>query len=945
MSAQPESAQDPAQDPAQDHAQPPASWLRRRVDGLLEQPLGLGVAVAFCLAALTLFVIYPLPTRAHIVLSLLAVAVGLVTAARFPHMRLVVVFLSLAASLRYIIYRGTETLALRDPIDSFTSILLFCAELYALVTLVSGYFQTAIVRRNTPKPLDLPAERLPSVDIFIPTYNEPEDVLRPTILGALAVDYPKKAVYVLDDGRRPWVRELCETLGANYLDRPDNKGAKAGNVNAALPRTSGDLIAFFDADHIPVRAFLRATVGFFLENQRLALVQTPHHFYNPDPFLRNLYLEGIVPPEQHLFYHGIQLGNDFWNSAFFCGSCAVLRRTALTQVGGFSQQTVTEDAHTALQLHSRGWDSLYLDIPLAAGLATETYAFHIGQRVRWARGMAQIVRIDNPLFKRGLTLAQRINYFNAAWYFFFGAPRIIFLITPALYLLADLHPLEANVREVLVYAIPHLVLASLGSVSMHKNVRHSLWPEVYEVAIAPYTAVVTSLALFAPKRGKFNVTTKGANIDAVQFDWRHAAPLLLMGAAILAGFVMVPFKIVEAPLDVDTILIATAWNAYNFIVLTAATLAALERPQRRVHHRVNRVAEVTISAADAEGEEWFAPLSGQTFDLSIGGLALQIPGNHDLPGRAVVTLRSPQATTALPFVPIAVEYDEAGQRTLVRGSFEIETAEQEAALSAHIFSASTAWVNEEYRYDGYLRSAFGVLVAILSVGLGNPGWLRRYSQPSAPEQVAKLVPGITSQACYACGAPLLVGTAECDACGALQPGDSISRSSSAPRSRPEDKSWSELLLPVVLILLAVSLWAGYRPVVEAFADVVPMQRWEKVTHQTRLGMLTQAYFRIEALEHELERAIARGRPLHDSWGRRLWEVGRDYKLMDEKIAREETEEVESALQEAVAAMDRTRRLYKPGAADDPNVTTALDAARTKLERAGELLKIPRQDRR
>jgi hypothetical protein len=296
-------------------------------------------------------------------------------------------------------------------------------------------------------------------------------------------------------------------------------------------------------------------------------------------------------------------------------------------------------------------------------------------------------------------------------------------------------------------------------------------------------------------------------------------------------------------------------------------------------------------------------------------------------------------------VPIAVEYDEAGQRTLVRGSFEIETAEQEAALSAHIFSASTAWVNEEYRYDGYLRSAFGVLVAILSVGLGNPSWLRRYAQPSAPEQVAKLVPGITAHACYACGAPLLVGTAECDACGALQPGDSISRSSSAPRSRPEDKSWSELLLPVVLILLAVSLWAGYRPVVEAFADVVPMQRWEKVTHQTRLGMLTQAYFRIEALEHELERAIARGRPLHDSWGRRLWEVGRDYKLMDEKIAREETEEVESALQEAVSAMDRTRRLYKPGAADDPNVTTALDAARTKLERAGELLKIPRQDRR
>jgi hypothetical protein len=296
-------------------------------------------------------------------------------------------------------------------------------------------------------------------------------------------------------------------------------------------------------------------------------------------------------------------------------------------------------------------------------------------------------------------------------------------------------------------------------------------------------------------------------------------------------------------------------------------------------------------------------------------------------------------------VPIAVNYDQAGGRTLVRGSFEIENAEQEAAVSAHIFSASTAWVNEEYRYDGYLRSAFGVLVVILSVGLGNPSWLRRYSQHSKPEQVAKLVPGITSQPCFACGAELLVGTAACESCGALQTVDVPSRADTSPRSRPEDRSWTELLLPVALVVLSLSLWAGYRPVVEAFASVVPMQRWEKVTHQTRLGMLTQAYFRVETLEQELEGAIARGRPIDESWGRRLWEVGRDYKLMDEKIAREETEELERTLQDALTALDRTRRAYEPGAGDDPNVTAALDVARTNLERAGELLQIPRTDRR
>ena len=238
-----------------------------------------------------------------------------------------------------------------------------------------------------------------------------------------------------------------------------------------------------------------------------------------------------------------------------------------------------------------------------------------------------------------------------------------------------------------------------------------------------------------------------------------------------------------------------------------------------------------------------------------------------------------------------------------------------------------------------------MLVAIVSVGLGNPGWLRRYSAPTKVSQMAKLVPGAADHNCYSCGAPMLVGSTECEACGALQPVEPRPRFTDGPKSRPEDRSWAEMILPVVLILLSVTLWAGYRPVVEAFADVVPMQRWEKVTHQTRLGMLTQAYFRIEALEHELERAVARDRPLDESWGRRLWEVGRDYKLMDEKVSREDTASVEVALQDALSAMDRARRLYKPGAAEGESVANALNAARDDVERAGDILKIPRKDRR
>ena len=189
----------------------------------------------------------------------------------------------LVASFRYMLYRGTETLAWNSTGDIVVSLLLYTAELYALVTLVSGYFQTAITRRNTPPSITVPDSELPTVDVFIPTYNEDLDVLGPTVLGAMAIDYPSKKVWVLDDGNRPEVAAMARRLGVGYLARTDNSGAKAGNINAALAQTNGQLVAFFDADHVPVRGFLRQTVGFFLKNPNLALVQTPHHFYNPDP--------------------------------------------------------------------------------------------------------------------------------------------------------------------------------------------------------------------------------------------------------------------------------------------------------------------------------------------------------------------------------------------------------------------------------------------------------------------------------------------------------------------------------------------------------------------------------------------------------------------------------------------------------------------------------------
>ena len=220
------------------------------------------------------------------------------------YIHLFLIVLSIITTLRYLYYRITLTLNFDDLINGTFSFLLFAAELYAICTLVLAYFQTLKIKDRKPVDLSLyPQEQWPKIDIYIPTYNEDVEIVRKTTLCALAIDYPaeKKHVYVLDDGRaekykarREELRQMCEELGATMLTRDNNDHAKAGNINTAFKRTDGDLVLILDCDHMPTQGFLMDTVGFFF-NPNVAFVQTPHWFYNPDPFERNLLTRGKIP--------------------------------------------------------------------------------------------------------------------------------------------------------------------------------------------------------------------------------------------------------------------------------------------------------------------------------------------------------------------------------------------------------------------------------------------------------------------------------------------------------------------------------------------------------------------------------------------------------------------------------------------------------------------------
>ena len=320
--------------------------------------------------------------------------------------------ISMVVSGRYLWWRCTSTLNTDSAMGIFLSCLLLAAELYAFVVMVLGYFQVCWVLDRKPYPMPNDQALWPHVDIFIPTYNESLDVVKPTVFAALNLQWPadKLHVYILDDGSRPLFEEFAKQVGAGYIKREKHNHAKAGNINHAMTVTNGEFVTIFDCDHVPSSDFLVKTMGWLIKDPNIALVQTPHHFYSPDPFEKNLHLDRTMPIENSLFHDFIQKGNDTWNATMFCGSSAVMRRKALEEVGGIAVETVTEDAHTSLKLNRKGWSSAFIDLPLASGLSTETLAAHIGQRIRWARGMIQIFRLDNPFLGKGLSLPQRLCF-------------------------------------------------------------------------------------------------------------------------------------------------------------------------------------------------------------------------------------------------------------------------------------------------------------------------------------------------------------------------------------------------------------------------------------------------------------------------------------------------------------------------------------------------------
>lgn len=493
---------------------------------------------------------------------------------------------------RYMIWRITETVIPADFATIGGAWIGFCftIEFLAIADMCIFFVLLSRISDRTPEAdrhetrlRALPPDRTPSVDVFIPTYNEGIDVLERTIVGALNIDYPNYTVWVLDDTRRDWLREFCVSKGVHYLRRPDNSHAKAGNINHALGKSTGEFIAILDADFVPQAEFLYRTVGFF-EDRTIGCVQTPQHFFNKDPLQSNLNLRDNWPDEQRLFFDVIMAGRDAWNVAFSCGSCGVVRRSALIEIGGVPTESVTEDILTTLKMYRAGYITRYLNERLSTGLAPETLESFFVQRQRWCRGGIQTLYLRAGPLGPGLRPLQRLFFIPFHWLVQQPA-RFLTLMIPIVYLWIDLSPLgEVPLEDVLFYQLPVF--------PTYIFVLRWLAPASYMPILSTATNILTAFRLMPtaiasvikPFGAPFRVTPKGGQAS------RGLDRMIFITCGVLIAVTAAGLVVNSTPgmRIVDTLAffpIAVFWASLNIILLFFVALMSIEAPRFRKEER------------------------------------------------------------------------------------------------------------------------------------------------------------------------------------------------------------------------------------------------------------------------------------------------------------------------------------------------------------------------
>ncbi|WP_341235497.1 glycosyltransferase [uncultured Sulfitobacter sp.] len=548
----------------------------------------------------------------------------------------VLLIATLTVIVRYLAWRFTETLPVSGTGFSEATFAWFL-----IVVEVFVWFDTAVLflmlarRRNNSDAASAGEKRLrlrapndlPTIDIFIATYNEDIEVLEKTIAGAIALDWPKDrfTVYILDDGKREWLEKYSAQKGIEYFTRKNNDHAKAGNINAAIKRTNSEFFMVLDADFIPQQNFLYRAMGLF-QDEKVGIVQIPHNFYNADPMQNNLGLRKVMPDDQRLFFDTIMVGRDGWDAAFCCGSNSITRRAAMEAIGGgMPTGSITEDMLLTLALLRKGYVTRYLNERLAVGLAPESLSAMYVQRARWARGAIQMLFLRDGPLGPGIKLRHRLMFLPLTW---IVQPFMVIatVLTPIVCLWTGWSPLgNVSAQEILSLQVPAM-LATLCTLRLIAP--DSFFPlasTVHAALHAPRILPTVITTLIKPHGHAFKVTPKGSaagggGIDRAMIFW----PIALILAAALGLYVNADIDS-RVVMDNGQLPMLAFWAVISMVLLSIVQAVAVSPDTEQREERFEFNEPCTIATKPNE------QLLAQIETLSLAGARIGLQSESQVP--------------------------------------------------------------------------------------------------------------------------------------------------------------------------------------------------------------------------------------------------------------------------------------------------------------------------
>ena len=570
-------------------------------------------------------------------LAPLAFAVGLLLTLflafpdRSPIPRACASVLCITLTLRYMAWRILYTTPThQNVVQHVYSRVFLGVELATLTSSMLVYFfmSRTVDRRPTA---DLHATQSPlhaaPTDVFIASYNESRDILERTIVGALALTHPDLRVWLLDDGARPWAEELARELGAMYVSRVKGKHAKAGNINNAMQKALStgrkpEFLLLLDADFVPHRTLLSRVLGLF-DDATVGIVQTPQHFFNPDPVQSNLLCSAVWPDEQRFFFNCLLPSKDAWGAAFCCGTSAVFRVQAFVAAGGMATETVTEDMLTTFKFEEFGYRTIFLNERLSLGLAPESLVDFIGQRARWCLGAIQQIFTRWSFFGPSrMSLINRLAFFDTVLYWVSGAAfKLLLLSAPMLYWFTGTAALHASGTSLIVYALPMVAANLLFMYFLAGNRVLPIMTDVTQLLTAFVICRTVVTGLIRPFGRPFKVTAKGLSTTGVTVQWGIMWKFAALSLLTVLG-VLLHIAHFSPAHGAQGYAANVFWSLVNALVLALAASACIELPHRRRDERFQTTEPALIRLGNYASPETATDIPCLLHDISLGGAAV-----------------------------------------------------------------------------------------------------------------------------------------------------------------------------------------------------------------------------------------------------------------------------------------------------------------------------------